>query len=126
MVQRTVLVVDDDVTIRALIAELLDDAGYDVLEANCGKQALQLADQHVPTVVLVDYRLPDMSGLDVLERLRARPASRYTPIILVSGLAHQLADSDHGADRILAKPFNISDLVDQVNAVVSYVRDGVA
>ena len=126
MEQRTVLVIDDDAAIRSLIAELLDEAGYAVLEADCGRQALRLADEHVPDVVLVDHRLPDMSGLDVLERLRMRPASRHIPVIVVSGAAHQLAGRDHGADRILSKPFDIAELVEQVNAVACVVQDGVA
>ena len=79
MEQRTVLVVDDDAAIRSLISELLHDDGYTVLEADCGREALRLADELAPAVVLVDHRLPDMSGMDVLERLRTRPASRDTP-----------------------------------------------
>jgi len=126
MEQRTVLVVDDDAAIRSLIAELLEEAGYAVLEASCGRQALQLADEHVPAVVLVDQRLPDMSGLDVLERLRTRLPSRHIPVIIVSGVAHQFVDGNHGADGILPKPFDILDLVEQVDHVAGYVRAGVA
>jgi DNA-binding response OmpR family regulator len=126
MERRTVLIVDDDPAIRELIAEILDEAGYTVLEADCGRQALRLAQEHVPTVVLVDQMLPDMSGLDVLERLRAQAASRYIPVVLVSGLAHQLAGGDHGADRVLAKPFDIIDLIEQVDALASHSRDVVA
>jgi two-component system, OmpR family, phosphate regulon response regulator PhoB len=122
----TVLIVEDDATVRALIAELLEEAGYAVLEADCGKQALRLAHDQLPTVAVVDHRLPDMSGLDVLERLRTRQASRYIPVMLVSGLAHQLVNQDHGADRVLFKPFDITVLVDQVNALVGYAQDGVA
>jgi CheY-like chemotaxis protein len=122
----TVLIVEDDVTVRTLIAELLEEAGYAVVEADCGRQALRLAHVQVPSVALIDHRLPDMSGLDVLERLRARPASRYIPVMLVSGLAHQLVDQDHGADRVLFKPFDITVLVDQVNALAGYARNGVA
>src|SRR3954453_8076225 len=107
MQQRTVLVVEDDPAVRTLIAELLDEAGYAVLEAACGRQALRLAQEYVPTVVLMDQRLPDMSGLDVLEKLRTDAAPRYIPVILVSGLAQQLVDGDHGADGVLAKPFDI-------------------
>ena len=126
MEQRTVLVVDDDAAIRALIAELLDEAGYIVLEADCGRRALQLVDERIPSVVLVDHRLPDMSGLDVLEWLRARPASRHIPVIVVSGIAHQLAAGDHGAARDLTKPFDITELVEHVNAVALCARNGVA
>jgi DNA-binding response OmpR family regulator len=126
MDQRTVLVVEDDAAIRTLIAELLDEAGYAVLEAACGRQALRLAHEHVPSVVLVDHRLPDMSGLDLLERLRTRPTSRYIPVMLVTGLAHRLVDRDHGADRVLSKPFDIGVLLEQVDALASSTRDGVA
>src|SRR3954453_16977432 len=124
--QRTVLVVEGDAAIRTLVVELLDDAGYTVLEADRGKTALRLAGERVPSVVLVDHNLTDMSGLDLLERLRAHGASRHIPVMLVSGLAHQLVDRDHGADRILAKPFDIDALLEQGEALPSYTRDGVA
>jgi DNA-binding response OmpR family regulator len=126
MDQRSVLVVEDDETVRTLIAEVLDDAGYAVLEAGCGRQALRLAHEHVPSIVVMDHMLPDMSGLDVLEKLRTRPSSRYIPVMLVSGLAHKLADRDHGADGDLAKPFDITALLERVDALASYASDGVA
>ena len=126
MDQRTVLVVEDDATVRALVVELLDEAGYRVLEADGGKMALRLAQEHVPSVVLVDYTLPDMSGLDVLEQLRGHRASRHIPVMLVSGRAQQLVDRDHGADRVLAKPFDIDVLLQQVEYLATCTRDGVA
>jgi two-component system phosphate regulon response regulator PhoB len=126
MDQHTVLVVEDDAAIRALVVELLDDAGYAVLEADCGTTALRLAQEHVPCVVLLDHVLPDMSGLDVLEQLRGQGASRHLPIMLVSGRAHQLVDRDHGADRVLAKPFDIDVLLQQVEYLANVRLDGVA
>jgi len=126
MEQRTVLVVDDDAAVRALMVEVLDEAGYAVLEADCGRQALELVRQRVPAVVLLDQRLPDMSGLDVLKWLRSRAISGHIPIILVSGIAYQLADVDHGADRVLPKPFDIDELLDMVNALTCPVQDGLA
>jgi len=106
MAQHTVLVVEDDASIRSLIAELLDDAGYRVLEADCGKMALSLAREHAPSVALVDYMLPDMSGLDVLERLRgylksgmraAPPAGREVRHGERAGGARVVADDLAGA-----------------------------
>jgi DNA-binding response OmpR family regulator len=126
MTQRTVLVVDDDRSIRELIAELLDEAGFAVLEADTGGLALRLAREHRPSVVLMDARLPDMSGLDVLERLRTHQASRHIPVMLVSGLASRLVDLDHGADSVLGKPFNITALLEQVEYLASYEKTGVA
>jgi two-component system phosphate regulon response regulator PhoB len=126
MNQRTVLVVEDDQAIREVIVEVLDDAGYTVLEADCGRQALRLASEHTLAVVLVDQKLPDATGLDLIERLRASPASRHIPVMLVSGLAHQLARCDHGADLILSKPFDIAELVERVDALTAVSRHGVA
>jgi CheY-like chemotaxis protein len=126
MDKRTVLVVDDDPSIRELIAELLDDAGFAVLEADSGGLALRLAREHCPSVVLMDQRLPDMSGLDVLKRLRTQEAAHHIRVMLVSGLAHQLIDGDHGADGVLAKPFDITTLLEQVEHFASAETDGVA
>jgi DNA-binding response OmpR family regulator len=120
MIHHTVLVVEDDAPSRSLIAELLEDAGYGVLEADCATVALSLAQEHPLSVVLVDHVLPDMSGLDLLERLRKCPESRYVPVILVSGRADQLIDRQHGADGVLMKPFDIDVLLEKVRALTSY------
>jgi DNA-binding response OmpR family regulator len=117
MDQRTVLVVEDDVSIRELLTEVLNDAGYDVLVADHGRAVLQLAHQHAPAVAVVDHVLPDMSGLDVLERLRGCPFSRYVPVMLITGRAQQIAARNHGADRLLAKPFDIDVLLEHVDAL---------
>jgi DNA-binding response OmpR family regulator len=126
MHQRTVLIVEDDQTLRELLTELLDGAGYAVLEADDGSTALRLVREHTPALVLLDHRLPDMSGLDVLESLRSCRDSRAIPVMLVSGLAHQLVGRAHGADRVVAKPFNINALLEEIESLVHYERAGVA
>jgi CheY-like chemotaxis protein len=126
MNQRTVLVVEDDAAVRSLVAEVLDDAGYTVLEATCGQMALQLAQEHVPSVVLTDHGLPDMSGFDLLDELRRHDASRHIPVMLVSGRAQQFVSGIHGVDRVLAKPFDIFVLVQQVDDLASHPRAAVA
>jgi len=126
MQNHSVLVVQYDAAIRELVAEVLNDAGYRVLEADRGSAALRLAQQHVPSVVLTDHMLPDMSGLDLLEQLKVHPASRFIPVMVVSGRAHQLAERDHGADRLLAKPFDIDVLLEHVDALASLTEDRVA
>jgi DNA-binding response OmpR family regulator len=125
MDQPTVLVVDDDFEIRALISELLEEAGYAVLEAACGQEALRLASAQVPAVVVVDHRLPDLSGLEVVQRLRAHSSSRHIPVMLMSGFAHQLVGRAHGADRVMSKPFDITDLLQQVDALASIEQGSV-
>jgi DNA-binding response OmpR family regulator len=126
MDQRIVLVVEDDDAIRAVIAEALDDGGYTVVEADRGVLALRLAQDHLPSVVLVDHLLPDMSGLDLLERLRSVEATRHIPVMVVTGLAQQLTGRDHGADSVLAKPFDIEVLLERVNALAHVDQRSVA
>ena len=81
MDRQTVLVVESDELIRDLLTELLEGDGYAVLEAAGGAQALRLLEEHVPTVVLLDQRLTDMSGLDVLKRQRAYAPCSRIPVI---------------------------------------------
>ena len=114
MQDRTVLVVEDDPAIRGLIAELLDDAGYTALLTDHGQRGVRLAEDCAPSVVVVNQSLRDMSGLDVLERLRRRRATRHIPVVLISGRTQQLGDGASGADRILPMPFDIDALLTHV------------
>jgi two-component system phosphate regulon response regulator PhoB len=110
---RTVLVVEDDPSIRALVADLLVGEGYAVLQAADGRQGLRMAQEHAPSVIMVDQMLPGLTGLEVLEQLHAQRTTRHIPVILVSGLPRSLA-ADHRADRVLAKPFDIDALLAHV------------
>jgi DNA-binding response OmpR family regulator len=118
MQERTVLVVEDDPAISELVTELLDDAGYTVLTANLGRRGLRLAEEHAPSVMLVNNRLPDMSGLDLLERLRRHDATRRIPVVLVSGRSPRLSGDGtaegSAADRVLPMPFDIDVLLTHV------------
>ena len=125
MNDRIVLVVDDDPAIRELMVELLDEAGYRVLAADFGKQGLGLAQEFIPSVVLVNHSLPDMSGLDLLERLRARPATKRIPVVLVTGRSPQPGQAG-GADRILPMPFDIDVLLTHVEQLTLESRGSVA
>ena len=119
MRERAVLVVEDDPAIRALVAEILDDAGYTVLQTDVGQRGLQLAEQCAPAVVVVNHTLPDMSGLDVLERLRRRPSTRHIPVVLVSTRMQQLPAVGTGADRVLPMPFDIDALLTHVEELAT-------
>jgi two-component system OmpR family response regulator len=75
---------------------------------------LHLAEEWVPSVVVVNHVLPDMSGLDLLDRLRGRRATRGIPVVLVSGRVRQLPSGATGADRVLPLPFDIDVLLAHV------------
>ena len=122
MPDRTVLVVEDDLTVRGLVADLLSDAGYAVLEAEDARQGFSLAHEHEPSVVLIDHLLPDMSGLDLLERLRTSGRTRHIPVVIVSGSTWLARDAErraHQAERIVSKPFDIDVLLTHVDTLAT-------
>jgi len=126
MDERRVLVVEDDPGVRALMAELLADAGYTVLEATRGAGGLQLAEECSPSLVVVNHVLPDMSGLDMLEQLRRRRLTRDIPVVLVSGRFQQLGAANSAADRVLPLPFDINVLLMHVEQLAGSGRVAVA
>lgn len=113
------LVVEDDPATRSLETDILEDSGFVVLQARNGEDALRLAQEQQPSVVLLDLALPTASGFDVLRSLRSRPATAQIPVVLVSAYAGLVEDCDRrGADACVQKPFDVDALVAQVHGVV--------
>ena len=121
-----VLVVDDDPAILKLVRLELAEQEFRVITAESGEQALLLEEQQRPDLVVLDVGLPDLSGLEVMRRLRLRSV---VPVILLTG---QSADADkvrglrQGADDYVTKPFNPEELGARVRAVLRRERHGVA
>jgi DNA-binding response OmpR family regulator len=116
---RTALVVDDDPFIVAALAELLEEHGFDVHTATNGFSALRLAAELRPVVVLLDIALPERSGKDLLRDFRLEPATHDMAIVIVTGHADGLSDSDLvEADGIVPKPFDEGDLLLTVQRAV--------
>lgn len=114
---RTVLLVEDSEAIRGALTILLEDAGYAVLEAAGGEAALRLAAEHLPDLVLLDLGLPDLSGLDVMRRLRDAPATARIPVVAVTGRdddADREACQRAGCADYLVKPVNTRELVRRI------------
>jgi phosphoserine phosphatase RsbU/P len=116
-----ILVIDDEKIVRQSIAIYLEDSGYEVLEAEDGKQGVELFSQFKPDLVLCDLRMPELDGLDVLRKLTK--ISPNTPIIIVSG-AGQINDVVEalrlGALDYLVKP--ITDMAVLENAVINGLK----
>jgi two-component system, OmpR family, KDP operon response regulator KdpE len=107
----TLLLVEDDPQIQRFLATALDAHGYDLLIAGTGNEGLQLAATRQPDILIVDLGLPDMSGLDVIQRAREWFAQ---PIIVLSARdkeTDKVAALDLGADDYLTKPFGIGELL---------------
>jgi CheY-like chemotaxis protein len=115
---KTVLVVDDDASLRRILMDLLADEGYSVFEVPDGHTGLTLAERLTPDVILLDLALPGTSGLEVLEDLKRRPATRATPVIVMTAYAYLLRAGDvRYAAGVLQKPFDLSDLLGQIQRV---------
>jgi CheY-like chemotaxis protein len=125
MVERLVLVVDGDVSVRGIVGEVLEDAGYSVIEAEDAGQALVLARLRQPAAILVNHALPDASGPGLIRRFKDEPATREIPTVLLSGRFHQLADHDV-ADGVVSLPFDIDVLLGQVEAVIGTAATAVS
>ncbi len=109
-----VLVADDEEDIVLLVSAVLSRAGFEVLQASDGAQALQLVRERRPRLVVLDVAMPELDGLDVLRRLRADPETADLPVILLSARAQE-ADVAlgyaEGASKYIRKPFSPRELV---------------
>ena len=116
-----VLVADDDDDIRDLVAFRLDRAGYDVLRAGDGQEALDLAREHGPDLAVLDVMMPRMTGYDVTRELRADQATSRIPVILLTARVQEADVArgfESGADDYVKKPFSPQELKARVQAVL--------
>ena len=125
-----IVVMDDDAGTRMLVSQVLKKDGYDVLAAEDGAKGLALIRQHKPDLVVSDVQMPEMSGFQVLEQVRADALIAATPIILLTSLAersHVRFGMTTGADDYLTKPFTPQELREAANAQINkLVRADVA
>ncbi len=115
-----ILVLEDDRTSRKLLAWILEQAGYDVVECSEGRDAIHMAVMHPPAVIIVDVMLPDMRGTEVVEELKKHPACRQMKSIFLTGILTKKAQEldanfcfqvDGQRYRALAKPVRKSVLL---------------
>jgi two-component system, OmpR family, phosphate regulon response regulator PhoB len=122
-----VLVVDDEADIVALVAYHLAKAGYRVSTASSGPDALTAARQERPALIVLDLMLPGASGYDVLEQLRAQPATREMAVLMLTARreeADRIRGLSLGADDYLTKPFSPQELVLRVGAILRRLSAG--
>ena len=123
--QKHILVVEDEEKIIRLLTDQLELAGYHVHTEMKGQAALDYAAEQPPGLVVLDLRLPDISGYEVCRQLRGMYPSSMVPILIVTALdqpAAQLQGYTHGADAYLTKPFELRDLLDTVANLFGHVR----
>lgn len=116
MKAKKILVVDDDPDIREIMMYILESEGYAVAGLDKGQAVLQTVHEMRPDMVLLDVQLGDMDGRDICRELKHQPATQTIPVIIVSA-SHgwqALREKDCQADDFLAKPFDVTELVDYV------------
>lgn len=123
------LLVEDEAALVELIRYNLEREGYETAAAADGEEALVMIDERAPDIVLLDWMLPKLSGIEVCRRLRARPATRNLPIIMLTARAEEsdrIRGLDTGADDYLTKPFSVSELTARIRAVMRRIRPALA
>jgi type IV pilus assembly protein PilB len=117
-----VLLVDDEDSLRKVMTDLLVRDGFEVVEARNGIEALDQVDRHAPDVVVLDLNLPGMDGYSVLSELRARPATRHVPVIVLTAKGdedNEVRVFELGADDFLSKPFRAKALTKRLELILS-------
>jgi two-component system chemotaxis response regulator CheY len=117
---KTVLVIDDDWTIQQALRARLSAHGYLVALASDGPAGLRAAQAHCPQAILLDLRMPDMDGFEVLRRLRAMPELASVPVIFLTANIHDTVKEQAraaGASGFLTKPYEASAILELIGEV---------
>ncbi|GAB5490713.1 MAG: hypothetical protein Phog2KO_09280 [Phototrophicaceae bacterium] len=119
--KRQILVVDDDAMNREVMEAFLLSEGYEVLLASNGQDGLNLAHEYQPSTIILDVRMPDISGYAVCEKLKQSGETKNIPIMIMTGFD---AREDYergkaaGADEFLTRPFDGDDLLNRIHKLV--------
>ena len=122
-----ILIADDEPNQLELMAFNLNSSGFICIKARNGEEALQLIEDSSPDLVILDWMMPNMSGIDLCRSLRSRSETKYLPIIILSARSEDSDKSlglDSGADDYISKPFSPKELISRVNALLRRTRPG--
>jgi CheY-like chemotaxis protein len=112
-----VLIIDDEIHMRRLTARMLELAGYQIVEAAGGPQALEVVQETRPDVITCDIAMPGMNGLDVLEILKSQPETADIPVIMLTAVGDEkdaARATQLGAADYITKPFSSTNLVETI------------
>ena len=121
MVKKKILVIDDEEDIVKTISFRLNSLGYEVITAENGFDGFEKAQREKPNLILLDVMMPEIDGFEVLRRLRSDQATKYTPVIMLTGKgeseslfkAYNLGSTDY-----IIKPFKMQELLDSVKRYI--------
>lgn len=118
---KTILLADDEVHLRTLVRTTLDDSQCRILEATDGTTALELTRREIPDLLILDWMMPGLSGIEVLQALRQDPATAQIPIIMLTAKGQEKDQAQGRALTIysyLVKPFSPLELLEKVQEVL--------
>jgi two-component system phosphate regulon response regulator PhoB len=125
----TVLVAEDESALVTLLRYNLEREGYRVLDTQDGEEALLIASEEKPDVIILDWMMPQLSGIEVCRRLRQRQETRNVPILMLTARGEEtdrIRGLDTGADDYITKPFSMTELLARLRAVMRRIRPGLA
>jgi len=118
---KRILVVEDNMLVQEVYASALQNLGCEVITADDGNEALALAEEEEPDLIIMDIMLPGVSGLDLVRKMKSDPALKDTPIIVVTTMA-MAADQEKiraaGADGYLPKPIRVDEFTEAVRKIL--------
>lgn len=116
-----ILLIEDEAAIREMVGLALSAAGYELHQAESGEEGFALLNEHVPDLVLLDWMLPGMSGIDFARRIKKDPLCSHIPIIMLTARGEEedkIRGLDSGADDFVTKPFSPRELAARIKAVL--------
>src|SRR6266702_5915839 len=129
MIQPLVLIVEDEAPLVTLLRYNLEKEGFGVCEASDGEEALVQIAERKPDIVLLDWMLPLVSGIEVCRQIRRSPKTRSLPVVMLTARGEEgdrVRGLDSGADDYVVKPFSLSELVARLRAVIRRAQPGAA
>jgi two-component system, OmpR family, phosphate regulon response regulator PhoB len=127
--QPRVLLVEDEPAQRTVLAYNLEAEGFAVTQADNGEDAMVLVDEEDPDIIILDWMMPKVSGIEVCRRLKMRPDTRAIPIIMLSARAEEvdrIRGLETGADDYVIKPYSVLELMARARAQLRRVRPSTA
>jgi two-component system phosphate regulon response regulator PhoB len=124
-----VLVVEDEDSLATLLQYNLQKEGYEVSLAGDGEEALLMVEERLPDLIVLDWMLPKVSGIEVCRRLRQRNETRNVPVVMLTARGEEsdrVRGLDTGADDYVVKPFSMTELGARLRAVLRRIRPGLA
>tara|TARA_R110002110_G_scaffold165930_9_gene366303 strand:+ start:1304 stop:2002 length:699 start_codon:yes stop_codon:yes gene_type:complete len=119
------MIVEDEEALSTLLEYNLGKEGYTIVTASDGEEAALLIRESAPDLVLLDWMLPGLSGIELCRQLRGRPETRNMPIIIITARgeeADRIRGLDTGADDYVTKPFSVTELLARIRAVLRRIR----